>query len=70
LNLIVTSTFKSIKETSKNRETQSSIEFFNYDFSCCDDDNIDIKLALESIDSKVKNLLNQNIIVLENFDTG
>jgi hypothetical protein len=70
LNLIVTSTFKSIKETLKNRETQSSIELFNYDFSCCDDDNIDIKLALESIDSKVKNLLNQNIAVLENFDTG
>ena len=70
LNLIVTSTFKSIIETLKNQESESSIKLVNYDFSCCDDDNIDIKLALESIDSKVKHLLNQNIVVLENFDTG
>ena len=45
-------------------------ELINYDFSSCTDENIDIQLALESIDSSVKSLLNDNINVFENFDTG
>jgi hypothetical protein len=70
LNLIIKSTFKSIKESLKNEDSQVMPELINYDFSLCTDENIDIQLALESIDSSVKSLLSDNINVFENFDTG
>jgi hypothetical protein len=45
-------------------------ELINYDFSSCTDENIDIQLALESIDSSIKSRLSENIIVFVNFETG
>ena len=70
MNLIIKSTFKSIKESLKNEDSQVMPELINYDFSSCTDENIDIQLALESIDASVKSLLSDNINVFENFDTG
>ena len=51
INLSIVSTFKSIKETIKN--SKQTFQLVDYDFSSCNDDTIDIKKALDAINSNL-----------------
>ena len=68
LNLIIVSTFTSIKETIKNRK--QTFQLVDYDFSSCNDDTIDIKKALDAKNSNLKKLLVDNADLLESFEIG
>ena len=68
INLIIVSTFKSIKETIKN--SKQTFQLVDYDFSSCNDDTIDIKKALDAINSNLKKLLVDNADLLESFEIG